>query len=157
MRERASNARGRFPWKCWRIYGKERVRKWGFLNWVWKAVDLSTECEFFHIYGELLQQFWLYPQLLNDPYIVVISKDSGLIHRLWIEPRIVDSSEIMDWCIDCGLIHILWINQQIVDCSTDCGLNQTLWSTESGWINKSWSDSRIGNRNVTWIIFVWTH
>ena len=44
VRERASNARGRF-------YTKERVRKRGFLMWVLKAVDLSTEYEFIHTWG----------------------------------------------------------------------------------------------------------
>ena len=54
VRERASNACGRFSWKCGRFNGKEHVRKWGFLSWVWKAVDFSTVCAFIHIYGELL-------------------------------------------------------------------------------------------------------
>ena len=52
--ERASNARGRFLLMCGMFYGKERMRKWGFLSCLWKAVDLSIKCEFIHIYEELL-------------------------------------------------------------------------------------------------------
>ena len=32
----------------------------------------------------------MYPQLLNDPFIEVISRDSGWIHRLWIEPPCIE-------------------------------------------------------------------
>ena len=44
----------------------------------------------------------MYPQLLNDTYIVVIARDIGLItdyrliQRLWIDPKIVDDPHIVD-------------------------------------------------------------
>ena len=67
VRECASNASGKFSSKCGRFYGKERVRKWGFMSWVWKAVDLSRKCEFIH-------------RLLIDPNIVDGSTEFKLIH-----------------------------------------------------------------------------
>ena len=100
-----------------------------------QIVDWCTYCELIHRLriDPKIVNWSTYCGFLNDPYIVVISRDfglitdyglinsfHGLIQRFWIDP------EILDWSMDCGMILILLIDPQLVDWSTPCGLIHSL-------------------------------